>query len=52
MEKDVVEMIETTSPANNERKEEIIVSVRLVDEEERFQNEYRENQLQSDFDKY
>ena len=44
MEKDIVKAIETARPTNNEDNEDDIVPVELIDEEERFQYKYRENQ--------
>ena len=44
MEKDVVEAIETAAPASNEGKEDYIVPIELVDEEERFQDGYRDGE--------
>ena len=44
MEKDIVKAIETASPANNEENKDYIISVKLVDEEERFQDGYRDGE--------
>ena len=40
MESDISELIETTTPTDNEEEEEDIVPVEPVDEEERFDNGY------------
>ena len=38
MENDIAKAIETATPTNNEEKEEDTIPVKLVDEEERFQD--------------
>ena len=40
MEKDIVEAIETSASTNNEGKEDNIIPVEHVDEDERFQDGY------------
>ena len=44
MENDVAEAIETAASTNNEGNEEVTILVKLVDEEERFQDGYREGE--------
>ena len=44
MERDVIDAIETTTPTNNERNEDNIFPVELVDEVERFQDGYRDGE--------
>ena len=44
MEKDVVKTIKTAASTNNEGIEDNIFSVELVDEEERFQDRYRDRE--------
>ena len=44
----VFEAIETTSSTNNDWNEDLIVPVELVDEDERFQDGYRDKEWQSD----
>ena len=44
MENDVAVAIKTTAPTSNEGKEENSISVELVDEEERFQDGYRDGE--------
>ena len=41
-EKDVAEAIETAASTNNEVNEEVTIPVKLVDEEERFQDGYKD----------
>ena len=38
MESDISKLIETAAPTDNEKEEEDIIPVELVDEEERFQD--------------
>ena len=45
MENDISESIETAAPTNNEGYEEDSIPVELVDEEERFQDGYRDREL-------
>ena len=44
MENDIAKLIETATPTNNGGKEEDNIPVELVDEEERFQDGYRDRE--------
>ena len=44
MESNISELIETTAPTDNEEKEEDIIPVEPVDEEERFKDGYRDGE--------
>ena len=44
MENDISESIEATAPTNNEEEEEDIIPVELVDEVDRFEDEFKDDE--------